>query len=32
LGIWPEYVCAENPYKYGTEEDVQAPAAKIADF
>ena len=32
LGIWPEYVCAENPYKYGTEADVQAPAAKIADF
>jgi hypothetical protein len=32
LGIWPEYVCAENPYKYGTEEDVHVPAAKVADF
>ncbi len=32
LGAWPEYVCAENPYKYGTEEDVQVPTAKLADF
>jgi hypothetical protein len=32
LGAWPEYVCAENPYKYGTEEDVQAPTAKVPDF
>ncbi len=32
LGPWPEYVCAENPYKYGTEADVQAPTAKVADF
>jgi hypothetical protein len=29
---WPENVCAENPYKYGTEEDVQLPTAKVADF
>jgi hypothetical protein len=29
---WPENVCAENPYKYGTEEDVQLPTAKTADF
>jgi hypothetical protein len=29
---WPENVCGENPYKYGTEEDVQLPTAKIADF
>jgi len=29
---WPEDVCAENPHKYGTEEDVQLPTAKIADF
>lgn len=30
--VWPEDVCAENPYKYGTEEDVQLPTAKVADF
>ena len=29
---WPEDVCAENPNKYGTEEDVQLPIAKVADF
>ncbi len=29
---WPENVCAENPHKYGTEEDVQLPTARIADF
>ena len=29
---WPEDVCAENPNKYGTEEDVQLPTAKAADF
>ena len=29
---WPEDVCAENPNKYGTEEDVQLPTAKVADF
>jgi hypothetical protein len=29
---WPEDVCGENPRKYGTEEDVQLPTAKVADF
>jgi len=29
---WPEDVCAENPNKYGTEEDVQLPTAKTPDF
>ena len=29
---WPEDVCAENPHKYGTEEDVQLPTAAVADF
>jgi hypothetical protein len=29
---WPEDVCAENPHKYGTEEDVQLPTARAADF
>jgi hypothetical protein len=29
---WPEDVCAENPHKYGTEEDVQLPTAKMVDF
>src|SRR5258706_11590475 len=28
---WPEDICAENPHKYGTEEDVQLPTAKMAD-
>src|SRR5947209_20520916 len=32
FSVWPEDVCAENPHKYGTEEDVQLPAAKTADF
>ena len=30
--LWPEDVCAENPRKYGTEEDVQLPTARLADF
>ena len=30
--LWPEDVCAENPFKYGTEEDVQLPTAKSTDF
>ena len=30
--VWPEDICAENPNKYGTEEDVQLPTAKVADF
>ena len=29
---WLENVCAENPNKYGTEEDVQLPTAKRPDF
>jgi hypothetical protein len=29
---WPENVCGENPHKYGTEEDVQLPTARGADF
>jgi len=29
---WPEDICGENPRKYGTEEDVQLPTAKVADF
>ncbi|MDE2475198.1 MAG: hypothetical protein KGO48_09145 [Alphaproteobacteria bacterium] len=29
---WLENVCAENPHKYGTEEDAQVPAAIRADF
>ena len=29
---WPERVCAENPYKYGTEKDVAAPTAVKPDF
>jgi hypothetical protein len=29
---WPEAVCAENPNKYGTEEDAQVPTASKADF
>src|SRR5882672_10519092 len=29
---WPENICGENPHKYGTEEDVQLPTAKAADF
>jgi hypothetical protein len=32
VNVWPEDVCAENPHKYGTEEDVQLPTAKVADF
>jgi hypothetical protein len=30
--VWPEDVCGENPFKYGTEEDVQLPIAKTPDF
>ncbi len=30
--VFPEDVCAENPNKYGTEEDVQLPTAKSPDF
>jgi hypothetical protein len=29
---WVEQVCAENPHKYGTEEDAQVPTAAVADF
>jgi len=29
---WAEQVCAENPHKYGTEEDAQVPTAAVADF
>ena len=29
---WLENVCAENPHKYGTEEDAQVPTAKVPDF
>jgi hypothetical protein len=30
--VWPEDICAENPRKYGTEEDVQLPTASAPDF
>ena len=29
---WVEAVCAENPKKYGTEEDAQIPTAAVRDF
>jgi hypothetical protein len=29
---WAENVCAENPRKYGTEEDAQVPTANRPDF
>ena len=29
---WAENVCAENPNKYGTEEDAQVPTANKPDF
>jgi hypothetical protein len=29
---WAEGVCAENPRKYGTEEDAQVPTAAKSDF
>ena len=29
---WVEAVCAENPHKYGTEEDAQVPTAAKPDF
>ena len=29
---WAENVCAENPRKYGTEEDAQIPTADKPDF
>jgi hypothetical protein len=31
-GEWPEYVCAENPHKYGTEKDAAVPTADQPDF
>ena len=32
LGEWLENVCADNPRKYGTEQDAQVPTAEMADF
>jgi hypothetical protein len=32
VGEWLENVCAENPHKYGTEKDVDVPAAGKPDF
>lgn len=29
---WEESICAENPYKYGTEKDVSVPTAAPPDF
>jgi hypothetical protein len=29
---WPERVCAENPYRYGTEKDAAVPTAGRPDF
>jgi hypothetical protein len=29
---WPERVCAENPYRYGTEKDAAVPTAVTPDF
>jgi hypothetical protein len=29
---WAENICAENPHKYGTEEDAQVPTANKPDF
>ncbi len=29
---WVEQACAENPHKYGTEEDAQVPVAQKPDF
>jgi hypothetical protein len=29
---WPERVCAENPYKYGTEKDAAVPTAVKPEF
>jgi hypothetical protein len=29
---WPERVCAENPYRYGTEKDAEVPTAGRPDF
>ncbi len=29
---WEEDICAENPHKYGTEKDVDVPAAAKPDF
>ena len=31
-GEWQEAVCAENPYKYGTEKDAAVPTADKPDF
>jgi hypothetical protein len=30
--VWPEDICGENPYKYGTEPDVRLPTASVPDF
>ena len=32
LRDWPERVCAENPYRYGTEKDAAVPTAVRPDF
>ena len=32
IGEWAEHVCAENPNKYGTEEETRAPTANTPDF
>jgi len=32
ISAWEEVVCAENPFKYGTEEDAAVPTADKADF
>jgi hypothetical protein len=32
LGQWLENVCADNPFKYGTEKDAQVPTAGKPDF
>jgi hypothetical protein len=31
-GEWKENVCAENPFKYGTEKDAAVPTAGKPDF
>src|SRR5579872_4172420 len=31
-GEWLENVCAENPFKYGTEKDADVPTAHTPDF
>jgi hypothetical protein len=32
ISEWQEQVCAENPRKYGTEQDARVPAATRPDF